>query len=192
MYAAKTGEQKMEYEMTIAGLKRSLPMFPISDDLYIAAFIMLGDTEITVRCAEELLKKAPAHDIILTAECKGIPLAYEMAKQESGEYMVARKGEKLYMKDVIRVETDSITTSGKQELCLGGDDAKRLSGKKVLIVDDVISTGSSLESLEKLVSAAGGIVAAKMAVLAEGGAADRGDIIFLEKLPLFDRNGKAV
>ncbi|MDD6483953.1 MAG: phosphoribosyltransferase family protein [Clostridiales bacterium] len=182
----------MNYEMTIAGLKRSLPLFPINENLQIAAFIMLGDTEITEACARELLKKAPDYDILITAECKGIPLTYEMAKQAGKSYIVARKSPKLYMKDVLTVHSDSITTEGIQTLCLGGDDAQLLKGKRVLITDDVISTGGSLSALEKLVRRAGGEIAGKMAVLAEGDAAVRDDIIFLEALPLFDKDGKVI
>lgn len=182
----------MEYKMTIAGLERSLPMFPINDNLQIAAFIMLGDTEMTVKSAQELIKLAPQCDILVTAECKGIPLTYEMAKQMGKSYVVARKGPKLYMKDIITTETNSITTSGTQTLCLGSDDVDQIKGKRVLIVDDVISTGASLESLENIINRAGGNIVGRMAVLAEGDAADRDDLIFLEKLPLFDKDGNEI
>ena len=181
------------YEMEIAGLKRRLPLCRINDNLYIGAFIMFGDVEITKICATELLKKAPEHDIMITAESKGIPLLYEMARQKGDDnYIVARKAPKLYMKDVIVSEVKSITTDHVQTLCLGGDDATALNGKKVLIVDDVISTGESLKTLEELVEKAGGNIVGKMAVLAEGEAADREDLIYLEKLPLFDADGEAI
>ncbi|MBR4100839.1 MAG: adenine phosphoribosyltransferase [Oscillospiraceae bacterium] len=173
------------YTMKIAGLERSLRMCPINEKLDIAAFIMFSDVEITVESAKALLEKAPDFDVILTAECKGIPLAYEMARQSGKPYVVARKSVKLYMQDVVSVAVKSITTAQEQTLHLDGIKAGLLSGKRVLIVDDVISTGESLIALEKLTAAAGGEVAGRAAVLAEGDAADRDDLIFLEKLPLF-------
>lgn len=181
------------YEMNIAGLRRSLPLCKINEDLYIGAFIMFGDVEMTKACATELLKKAPEFDIMITAETKGLPLLYEMARQTNADnYILARKGPKLYMNDVVITEVNSITTDHKQILCVDGDDAKAMKGKKVLIVDDVISTGESLAALTKLVEDVGGIVAGKMAVLAEGDATKRDDIIFLEPLPLFDKNGNPI
>lgn len=180
----------MKYEMTIAGLKRHLPLCKITDDLYIGAFILFSDTEITVASAAELLKKAPEFDVIVTAESKGIPLAYEMSRQSDGKpYVVARKGSKLYMKNVITTDVDSITTDHIQKLCLGQDEIDLIKDKKVLIVDDVISTGESLKSIEVLMEQVGCEIVGKMAVLAEGGAADRDDIIFLEKLPVFNGDG---
>ena len=172
------------YKMTIAGLERELPICPVSDKLDIAAFVMFSDVEVTVASAAELLKKCPDFDIILTAESKGIPLAFEMARQSGKSYVVARKS-KLYMSEPIEVEVKSITTANVQKLYLAAEKAELLRGKKVLIVDDVISTGESLKALETLIQAAGGNIAAEAAVLAEGDAADRDDIIFLEKLPLF-------
>ena len=173
------------YKMTIAGLERELPLCPLNESLDIAAFVMFSDVELTVASAEELLKKAPDCDVILTAESKGIPLAYEMARQSGKPYVVARKSVKLYMSEPISVTVKSITTAAEQTLYLSQEKAAMLSGKKVLLVDDVISTGESIIALEKLTAAAGGTVAARAAVLAEGDAADRDDIIFLEKLPLF-------
>lgn len=182
---------KKFYTMEIAGLKRDLPICKVHDDLYIAGFIMFGDVEITKASAKALLAKAPEFDIMLTAECKGIPLLYEMARQTGADnYIVARKGPKLYMQNVHTTYVNSITTEGQQKLCIGGADGDAMRGKRVLIVDDVISTGESLAALEKLVEEVGGIVAGRMAVLAEGEAADRDDIIYLERLPLFDGNGK--
>ena len=179
----------MNYKMNIAGLERELPLCKVNDDLYIGAFILFGDAEITVASAEALLKKVPEFDIILTAEAKGIPLAYEMSRQSGKKYIVARKGSKLYMQDIIETSVNSITTDHVQKLCLGKSDAELMIGKKILIVDDVISTGESLRSLEVLVSQIGGNIAGRATVLAEGDAADRDDIIFLEKLPLFDAEG---
>ena len=148
---------------------------------------MFGDVEITEKSAAELLKKAPEHDIVITAEAKGIPLCYEMARQGCGEYIIARKGVKVYMPDPISVNVKSITTLSQQTLYLGSDDAEKMKGKRVLIVDDVISTGESLRALDALVQKAGGKIVGQVAVLAEGDAADRDDIIFLEKLPVFPK-----
>lgn len=173
------------YTITIAGVTRDLPLCPVNDKLDIAAFVMFSDIEMTVRCAEELLKLAPEHDLIITAESKGIPLAYEMAKQEGKNYILARKSPKLYMKNPIKIDVKSITTAKIQSLYLDQTDAELLNGKRVLIVDDVISTGESLNAIEGLLKQTGANVVGKMAVLAEGDAADRKDIIFLEKLPLF-------
>lgn len=173
------------YTMNIAGLTRDLPICPLNDKLSIAGFIMFGDTELTVAAAAELLKKCPEFDVILTAEAKGIPIGYEMSRQSGKPYVVARKKIAAYMTDVVSVTVQSITTQGEQTLYLSGDKAAWIKGKRVLIVDDVISTGESLISLEKLCAAAGGTAAVKAAVLAEGDAADRDDIVFLEPLPLF-------
>lgn len=183
----------MEYTMKIAGVERALPLCPLNDKLQIGAFVMFGDVELTVACAEALLKIAPEYDVMITAESKGIPLVYEMARQHGGErYLLARKAPKLYMRDVLKCEVQSITTAAKQVLYLDGYDAAYMKGKRVLIVDDVISTGESLNALVNLVEQAGGNIVGKMAVLAEGEAADRKDILFLEKLPLFDADGNAL
>lgn len=183
----------MNYEMTIAGLKRSLPLCPINENLYIGAFILFGDPEITVAAAGELLKKAPEFDVIVTAESKGIPLAHEMARQAGNmPYVVCRKGAKRYMRNVIQTTVDSITTDHIQILCIGEDDEKKIRGKRVLIADDVISTGGSLKSIEKLVTQVGGNIVGKMTVLAEGDAAKRDDITFLERLPLFRGDGTPI
>lgn len=173
------------YKMTIAGLERELPLCEVNEKLDIAAFIMFGDVEITEKSAAELLKICPEHDIVITAEAKGIPLCYEIARQGCGDYIIARKGIKVYMPDPISINVNSITTKNTQTLYLGKDDADKMKGKRVLIVDDVISTGDSLKALEALVEKSGGVIVGKAAVLAEGDAADRDDIIFLEKLPLF-------
>ena len=181
---------KKTYSMKIAGLDRELPLFKVTDDLYIAAFIMFGDVEITKRCASELLKKAPDYDIIVTAECKSIPLVYEMARRRGdSNYIIARKAPKIYMENIISTDVNSITTEKLQKLCIGEADEIAIRGKRVLIVDDVISTGDSLASIEYLVKMAGGNIVGKMAVLGEGDAAERKDIIVLEKLPLFNSDG---
>ena len=174
-----------KYTLKVAGLERQLPIMPISDTLSIAAFVMFSDVELTVACAEALLKKVGDFDVILTAESKGIPLAYELARQSDKPYVVGRKSVKLYMTDPISVSVRSITTRGVQTLYLSQEDAEKLNGKRVLIADDVISTGESLNALEKLCEQAGGKIVCKAAVLAEGKAADRADLVFLEKLPLF-------
>ena len=180
----------MVYRLKVAGIERELPLCPISNELNIAAFVLFGDVELTQECAQELYKRAPIHDVMITAESKGIPLAYEMCRLSGkNRYVLARKSVKLYMKDVVKCETQSITTAAKQTLYIDGEDAEFLRGKRVLVVDDVISTGGSLLSLENLVEQAGGNIVGKMTVLAEGEAADRDDIIYLEKLPLFDGEG---
>lgn len=173
------------YKMTIAGCERELPLCRVDDKLTIAAFIMFGDTEVTVNSAKELLEKLEGFDVILTAEAKGIPLAYEMSRQSNKPYVVARKSVKLYMNDIVSVNVKSITTERVQKLYLDAKKADLLKDKKVLIVDDVISTGESLEALKALCKSSGGSVACCAAVLAEGDAADRDDIVYLEKLPLF-------
>jgi adenine phosphoribosyltransferase len=180
----------MFYTMNVAGLKRDLPICPVNENLYIAGFVIFGDPELTECCARELLKKAPEYDYIITAEAKGIPLAHEMARQAGDQrYILARKGPKLYMQDIVSVTVNSITTAKEQKLYLDGADAKRLRGKRVLIVDDVISTGESLKALEALVEYAGGNICGRMAILAEGDAQNRSDLIYLEKLPLFHPDG---
>ena len=178
--------------MRVAGLDRTLPICKVTDELYIGAFILFGDAELTVACARELLKLASdvEYDYQLTAEAKSIPLIHEMARQSGAtKYFIARKGAKVYMPDPLRVADKSITTEAQQYLYLGRDDAALMQGKKILIVDDVISTGGSLRAMEALVAEAGGTVVGRMAVLAEGGAAERTDIRFLEKLPLFTAEG---
>ncbi|MBQ8765264.1 MAG: adenine phosphoribosyltransferase [Clostridia bacterium] len=183
----------MFYTINVAGKTRSLPICPLNDELQIAGFVIFGDPELTTACAEELLKKAPDYDYIITAEAKGIPLAHEMARLQGNEkYFVARKKPKLYMTGVFESTVNSITTEGEQKLYLDLADAELMKGKKILIVDDVISLGQSLAAVEKLVNDAGGIVCGKMFILAEGDAAKRDDIIYLEKLPLFDKDGKSL
>ena len=180
----------MYHTMTIAGVKRDLPLCPVTDELQIAAFVIFGDVELTCASARALLEKAPEFDYMITAEAKGIPLIHEMARQSGrNTYILARKGPKLYMRDVLDVAVRSITTAKEQHLYLDGEDAAKMKGKRILIVDDVISTGESLLAIERLVEAAGGIVAGRMAILAEGEAQQRDDIIYLEKLPVFDGQG---
>lgn len=180
----------MYYRIKVAGLERDLPICPVNDNLYIAGFVIFGDPELTVACARDLLAKAPAYDYLITAEAKGIPLVHEMARQAGDErYILARKGPKLYMRDVCSVSVHSITTAKEQRLYLDGADAERMKGKRILIVDDVISTGESLKALEALVEKAGGEICGRMAILAEGDAQEREDLIYLEKLPLFNSDG---
>lgn len=178
------------YRIKVAGLERDLPVCPLNENLCIAGFVIFGDVELTKACAAALLEKAPDHDIMITAESKGIPLLYEMAAQHGeNRYILARKAPKLYMRNIFSAKVKSITTAADQTLYLDGADAEFMKGKRVLIVDDVISTGESLLALEALVNKAGGIIAGRMAVLAEGDAQDREDLIFLEKLPLFNADG---
>ena len=180
----------MYHTMTIAGVKRDLPLCPVTDELQIAAFVIFGDVELTCASARALLEKAPEFDYMITAEAKGIPLIHEMARQSGrNTYILARKGPKLYMRDVLDVAVRSITTAKEQHLYLDGEDAAKMKGKRILIVDDVISTGESLLANERLGEAAGGIVAGRMAILAEGEAQKRDDIIYLERLPVFDGQG---
>ncbi len=180
----------MVYKMKVAGLWRELPICKVTDSLYIAGFVIFGDQELTVACARELLKQAPEYDYLITAEAKGIPLAHEMARQARSEkYFLARKAPKLYMTGVFSSTVKSITTEKEQTLYLDVADAELMKGKRILIVDDVISTGESLAALETLVEKAGGIIAGRMAILAEGDAQNREDLIYLEKLPLFHPDG---
>ena len=183
----------LTYKMKVAGLERDLPICKVNDSLYIGAFVIFGDVELTEACARELLKRAPEHDVMITAESKGIPLVYEMARQ-AGEnrYLIARKAAKLYMKNVFTTKVNSITTAKAQTLCIDGEDAAFMKGRRVLIVDDVISTGESLKALEKLVEEAGGNIVGRMAILAEGEAQQRDDLIYLEKLPVFNAQGEVI
>ena len=181
------------YTLNVAGLTRELPLCKLNDELQIAGFVIFGDVELTEQCAKALLEKAPEHDVIITAESKGIPLVHEMAKQSGrNRYIVARKAPKLYMTNVFSVTVKSITTEAEQKLYLSDTDVALMKGRKVLIVDDVISTGGSLAALEHLVEEAGGIIAGRMTILAEGDAIERGDLIALEKLPLFDKDGNEI
>ena len=178
------------HTMTIAGLTRDLPICKVTDDLYIGAFVIFGDAPLTTACASALLERAPEYDYIITAEAKGIPLAHEMARQTgAAKYFLARKVPKLYMTGVFESTVKSITTEKEQTLYLDTADAELMKGKKILIVDDVISTGESLRALEVLVEKAGGIIAGRMAVLAEGDAQSREDLVYLEDLPLFNPDG---
>ncbi|MCQ2431260.1 MAG: adenine phosphoribosyltransferase [Clostridia bacterium] len=184
---------KEYYTIDVAGVKRDLPLCELTDDLYIGAFVIFGDVELTVASAKALLAKAPEFDIMVTAESKGIPLVHEMARQSGcNTYVLARKAPKLYMKNVIRTDVKSITTERIQTLYIDQTDVDRMKGKRVLIVDDVISTGESLRALEVLVEQAGGNIVGKMAILAEGNAKDRDDIQYVQVLPLFDKNGDPI
>ena len=181
------------YKMTIAGVERALPLCPLNKDLCIGAFVIFGDPELTTAAAQALLDKAPEYDYLITAEAKGIPLVHEMARLAGNQrYFLARKAPKLYMTGVMEVTVHSITTEKVQKLYLDTADAELMRGKRILIVDDVISTGESLYALEQLVLQAGGEICGKMAILAEGDAIAREDIIYLEKLPLFTADGKVI
>lgn len=181
----------MTYDFTVAGLKRALPLCPLNDELMIGAFVIFGDVELTVACARELLKIAPEFDYMVAPEAKAIPLVHEMARQSGrNEYFLVRKAKKMYMDGVFEAVDRSITTAGEQRLYMDGADAKKMKGKRILILDDVISTGGSIAAVESLVNQAGGNVVGRMAILAEGDAAKRKDILFLEKLPLFNAQGQ--
>ena len=184
---------QMYYKMNIAGLDRALPLCPISDTLQIGAFVIFGDPELTTACAQALLDRAPEYDYLISAEAKGIPLVHEMARLAGNQkYFLARKAPKLYMTGVFEAELRSITTAKDQKLYLDMADAELMKGKKILIFDDVISTGESLKAVEHLVEKAGGIICGKMTILAEGDAQERDDLIYLEKLPLFDKDGNVI
>jgi len=183
----------MFYRLKVAGLERDLPVCPLNENLSIAGFVIFGDPELTVACARDLLAKAPEYDYIITAEAKGIPLAHEMARQAGqSKYILARKAPKLYMRDLFSVTVNSITTAREQKLYLDGADAALMKGKRILIVDDVISTGESLRALEVLVEQAGGVICGRMAILAEGDAIGREDLIYLEPLPLLKPDGTPI
>ncbi|MEZ4357811.1 MAG: phosphoribosyltransferase family protein [Eubacteriales bacterium] len=180
----------LTYPLKVAGITRNLPICKVTDDLYIGAFVIFGDVELTVKCASAMLAIAPEYDYMISPEAKSIPLIYEMAKQSGvNKYFLARKSPKLYMRDVFEADVVSITTAKPQKLYLDADDAEFMRGKRILIVDDVISTGESINAVEELVKKAGGIVAGKMAILAEGDAKNRSDIKYLEPLPLFNSDG---
>ena len=182
----------MEYKINIAGLERSLPICRVNDELYIGAFVIFGDPEMATASAKVLLEKAPEYDYLITAEAKSIPLIHEMARLKGNQrYIIARKYPKLYMRDILTAKVRSITTDKVQTLYLDGAEADLMRGKRILIVDDVISTGESLHAIEELVRMAGGQVVGKMCILAEGDAIEREDIIYLEKLPLFNADGTA-
>ena len=183
-------EQKY-YRMTIAGCERDLPLCPLNEEMMIGAFVIFGDPELTTACAKELLSRVPEYDYMITAEAKGIPLIHEMARLAGNQrYMLARKGVKLYMRSVMDVAVRSITTNREQHLYLDGNDAALMAGKRILIVDDVVSLGDSMHALEQLVEAAGGIVCGHAAILSEGTAPKPDDLVYLEKLPLFNREGQ--
>ncbi len=183
----------MTYTITVAGVTRELKLRPLGEDKMLAAFVIFGDVELTCACAAELLKKAPEFDYMVAPEAKAIPLIHEMARQSGrNEYFLVRKAKKLYMDGYIEVEDRSITTEGKQMLYMDGADAEKMKGKRILILDDVVSTGGSIAAVENLVNKAGGNIVGRMAILAEGDAAKRDDIIYLEPLPLFDKDGKKI
>ena len=172
------------YEIEIAGLIRHLPICPVNEHLDIAGFVIFSDVELTIACAAELIKRLPEHDVLLTAESKGIPLAYEISRQSGKKYILARKSKKLYMRDPASLDVKSITTEKIQTLYLDIDDMEYLKDKRVLLVDDVVSTGESMIAMEELCNKAGGIIAGKAAILAEGDAIGRKDLIYLQELPL--------
>lgn len=183
------------YKLNLLSLERELPIIKIKKDLAIASFVILGDTELIQVAAKELVKKLDNVDVIVTAEAKGIPLAYEISKLlDMKEFIVARKSIKTYMNNPIIEDVQSITTKGKQFLCLDEVEAEKIKGKNVALIDDVISTGESLKTLESLVEKAGGNINKRVSILAEGDAANREDIIFIERLPLFkvESNGNFI
>jgi adenine phosphoribosyltransferase len=178
------------YQLKVCGLVRELPYIPIDEKSAYASFVVLGDTELVVKAAGKLAEFAREADIVLTAEAKGIALAHEVTKcLGKKEFLVARKSVKSYMQDPFEEVLHSITTQGEQRLYLDQGDAEKIKGKKVCLVDDVISTGESLQAMENLVNHVGATVVCRVAILAEGDAANRDDICYLEKLPLFKKEG---
>ncbi|MBR2346537.1 MAG: adenine phosphoribosyltransferase [Clostridia bacterium] len=185
--------EQMYHRMTIAGLERDLPLCPLNENLMIGAFVIFGDPELTTACAKELLKRVPEYDYMISAEAKGIPLVHEMARLAGNQkYFLARKSPKLYMTGVFEADVHSITTAKEQKLYLDTADAKEMKGKRILIVDDVISTGESLNAIEVLVNKAGGVICGRATILAEGDAQNRDDLVYLERLPLFDGKGNVL
>lgn len=182
----------MTYDINIAGMHRELPIFPLNDSLAIGAFVMFGDVELTIHCAKALLERMPECDYLIAPEAKAIPLLYEMSRQSGVKYLLARKKAKAYMSGVFEVTVQSITTEGEQTLVIDTADAEAMAGKRIVIVDDVISTGESLRAMEELVARAGGQVVSRMAVLAEGDAKEREDITVLAPLPLFHPDGTPI
>lgn len=183
----------MTYGIDVAGVHRELPLCRASDTLMIAAFVIFGDVELTCACAKALLEKAPDFDYLVAPEAKAIPLIHEMARQSGrNDYFLVRKAKKLYMNGVFEADVQSITTTGSQTLYMDGADAEKMRGKRIVIIDDVVSTGGSLHAVENLVTQAGGNIVAKMSILAEGDATKRDDIIYLEPLPLFDGDGNPI
>ena len=174
------------YVVDFDGFKAELPILPLPSGINIAFFNLHGDNELTEHCAKLLAKQLGDCDVVLTAESKGLQLAHCVSR-ELGQrfYAVARKSKKLYMQDGIEISIDSSITTGKEQtFYLSKHDADLLKGKKVGIVDDVVSTGASLQGLEELVKKAGGILHKKAFVLAEGEAANRQDILYLGVIPL--------
>lgn len=179
---------KNTYELTVCGVERTLPLIPIDENSAYASFVVIGDTELVERAAKELAGQIPPVDVVMTAEAKGIALAYEISRLlHMKEFIVARKSVKSYMRNPISASVHSITTQGEQHIYLDETDIQKVAGKRVCIVDDVISTGESLRAVEELAKKAGGDVVCRAAILAEGKAAERTDILFLGKLPLFEK-----
>ena len=177
----------MKYHtIDIKGFKADLPILTLPSGLGIAFFNLHGDSELTEHCGKELAKLLGDCDVLITAESKGLQLTHCVARELGQDlYAVARKSKKLYMQDGIEVDIQSSITTGKeQKLYLSRHDVELIKGKKVAIVDDVVSTGASLLGLEALVEKAGGIIYKKAFVLAEGDAANRDDVVFLDTIPL--------
>ena len=177
------------FELQVGPLTRRLPILPINETTAIASFVLLGDAELTDYAAQALAQRVPANfDYFVTLESKGIPLAQELSRvTDHPQFVVLRKNVKDYMVAPLTVPVKAITTSAPQQLVLDGTDADRLVAKRVVIVDEVISSGGSLTAAKTLLEKAGATVVGQMAILAEGEAVSRQDIDFLAELPLFSR-----
>lgn len=177
------------FDFEICGLTRKLPYVQISDKLRLASFVCLSDTELVQTVAPELVKRLPEVDYLMTAEAKGICLTYEMSRiMGMKEFIVARKSRKPYMVNPVSHHVFSITTQKDQTLWLDGCDADKIRGKRVALIDDVIATGESLAAIESLAQTAGANVVARAAILAELGAVNRKDIIYLKEHYVFRVN----
>lgn len=181
----------MNYSITIGDTHRELPIMAISQDTAIASFVLLGDDELSNSAAKQLLPKLPKDfDYIVTMESKGIPLAHDLSLLTNHpRSIVIRKSVKDYMKDPLTTPVKSITTGKPQELVLNGEDARLIKGKKIILVDDVVSTGGSMKAASNLLQQVNANIIARVAILAEGDAAKRKDLIYLQPLPLFNLDG---
>jgi len=180
-------DQRTTYPIEIGGIKRDLRLFEIKPGLKIAIINILGDTELVEVCARELAKKMgnDAYDVLVTAEAKSIPLAHALSVATKKPYVVLRKNYKVYMGEALEAKTVSITTGREQNLILDEKDRKLLKGKRAAIIDDVISTGSTLNGMRNLLQKAGAEITLEAAIFTEGDPSEWEDITALGHLPVF-------